>query len=1119
MKKTLPLYFLIGLFLMLGSSTMYAQTPTNSLEVKASKAIYLGQTLPYNEVAHLEVLPNNDKKNSKKANFPKIVDNFHGASAMPIVKTDARPLEADPLRKLKNPLAEGGGLLEIEVLVNVDGIHGGQSGAIPPDPVGHINDEYFVQMTNAGGGALMFVLDKDGNTVSNPVSLQFVWSQLNVGSNGDPIVLWDQAAERWVICELGGGLSSFVFAVSVTSDPLGAYNAYQIFSVDGEIPDYPKFGIWNDAYYLTTNEPSKPDIPTYVINRDAVLNGSTTADFQIVSTPKFNAPGTFQVMTAADWDGALPPPEGSPQYFTRIHDDAWGFGEDRIEVWSIDVDFDNPANTILNGPLMLATAAFNSTLCAGGNIFNCIDQGNGSLVSALQHVIMYRTQYRNFGTHESMVLNFSVNVNNSTNQAGVRWIELRKTEGEDWSIYQEGTYAPDDMDRFMGSIAMDGSGNIALAYSVMGGESFPSLRVTGRRVSDPLGEMTFDELEFASGQSYNMFSRWGDYSAMSVDPTDERTFWFTGEYMGPNGQWRTKILSFLLARDTNDIRALNVVTPENSAFLGNAETVTATFLNNGLETQSNFEVGYMVDGNLIDTEMVTQNLMPDSTIEVTFSATADMSIIKDYEFKVFSALVGDQNMLNDTFRTIITKLPRFDAAVTSFPGIETPVCEDNTMIGIEVTNVGVEVLNSVTVIWSYNGGAEEMIDWTGTLASGETTIIPIALSGLVNGMNTITARTEKPNGLDDETMSNDELSRPFNAFLIDPHFLTLEINLDNSPQEVTWELTNEDGIRIFNGGPYMLSQAGTQVTEQLCIVDGCYTFTMFDSGNDGLCCASGQGSYRLSDENEVYLAQGDNYGSEEATEFCFPFTCFIDATVNVLNEAAPGVNNGVIFLSAVNATGSVMYSIDGGMTFMTNGLFPGLSGGIYNVVVKDESNCTIAFDVLVGTCTIDYTADIVGVSSIGAADGSITINPVGGVPPLEYSIDGGSTSQADPFFPNLAFGSYTIEVRDSINCVKSLIVQVDELTDIEELSVGQSVKISPNPTEGIFYLEANGPDDVWTIDTEIIDASGRVIQRGTLARFDDTFSGRMSLYLYPSGIYFVRLLHPDFKQLYRIVRH
>ena len=219
--------------------------------------------------------------------------------------------------------------------------------------------------------------------------------------------------------------------------------------------------------------------------------------------------------------------------------------------------------------------------------FNCIEQPNGQTVSAIQHVIMHRVPYTNFGTHESIVFQFVVSVDDD-NRAGIRWMELRKTDEEPWSIYQQGTHAPDDeFNRFMGSIAQDHVGNILMGYTIGGPDKPFSLAYTGRLANDPLGQMTVTEYEFAEGLSHNNTVRWGDYAAMSVAPNGT-DFWFVGEYR-KESEWGTKIMYLArIRRDTNDVGPQAIVQPQNSGYLTDAETLTVAVRNYGYNAQSEF---------------------------------------------------------------------------------------------------------------------------------------------------------------------------------------------------------------------------------------------------------------------------------------------------------------------------------------------------------------------------------------------------------------------------------------------------------------------------------------------------------------------------------------------------
>ncbi len=1096
-----------------------AQQPFSAKAPQLSKALHLGKTPALRDITPIDPINNKKAKKLFKENwnhYPEI-PNFVGVVPMPRLNENALPLNrVDPIRQSnqKAPPSE----LAVVPFVNMDGVNSNQAGGVaPPDPCGDNSPDHFIQLVNGTGGVRMIITDKNGDIVSGPSNLNNLWSQFNVMGAGDPIVLYDQGADRWLLSEFGNDFQSLMIAISETGDPLGAYNVYQVFG-NGGLPDYPKFGIWDNTYLITTNEFTDPFIPVYALDRQAMLDGEDSANLQRFGVDKFNTSEfAWQVASAVDWDGNTPPPPGSPAYVTRIVDDAWGgVGEDRVEIWEIDVDFDSPNQSEVRGPISIPTEPFDSYLCEENSIFECLEQTSGQKISALQQTIMYRTQYRNFGFYEAMVLVFSVDVDAEKNQAGIRWMEIRKSNGGEWTKYQEGTYAPDDLSRWMGSIAMDGLGTIAMGYSVMGEDEFPSLRVTGRRASDPLGVMTVPEYEVVAGNSWNGSERWGDYSAMTVDPDNDQTFWFTGEYKG-SGAWRTRIFSFEIERDSNDVGAVSMSSPVSAVDLTDSETVTATFKNYGLGAQSNFDIGYMVNGNVIDVETYTETVEPDSLFTYTFPVTVDLSAVDDYQFKVFTALSEDANVINDTIRAFVANLPRYDAAVTRFANVERPLCEDNVMLGIEITNIGQEPLTSVTVTWGYNAGPITDIDWTGNLATGETDILLVQLEGLNDGENTITASTSNPNGIADEKMGNDELSQTFQSIQMGSKFLTLQLDFDLLPNQTTWNIFTEAGEMIYSGGPYGASEVGGMITEELCIIDDCYTFTIFDSGNNGMCCTFGEGAYSLTDSDGIIVAQGGSFGSSERTDFCQPFECTINSETNIVNESEAG-NNGIIFFSVDNAVFPIQYSIDGGETFTTFAIFSGLSAGTYSCVVKDGQNCTQAFEVTIVECAVSFTANVTGVSAAGANDGAININAESAFPPLEYSIDGGANYQDSPSFSELEEGTYNVRVQDAQGCLKSENIMVDIAVGFEEITAGIFVEILPNPTEGAFRIEVKGMESEFLLPIEIIDAAGKVVQRGKLVNYDNILVGRMSLYTYPAGVYFVRFLHPEMREMIRIVR-
>jgi hypothetical protein len=254
--------------------------------------------------------------------------------------------------------------------------------------------------------------------------------------------------------------------------------------------------------------------------------------------------GPHAMLMPTNFDGLTLPPVGAPNIFYRHVDHVVGGGVDRLELFEFHVDFANPSSSTLTGPIQMPRAPF-SSLC--GFSLNCIPQpGTSQRLDSITEWPMWRLAYRNFDTYESLIGNGAVNVGGG--QAAVRWFELRKNPDADWTIFQESSFAPDGDHRWMGSIAMDGSGNIALGYSVSNSvDVYPSLRYTGRLAGDPEGEMTLGEATLGLGTSSQFgLNRYGDYSSLTVDPVDQCTFWFTGEYLPQGNLWHTRIGAFVL---------------------------------------------------------------------------------------------------------------------------------------------------------------------------------------------------------------------------------------------------------------------------------------------------------------------------------------------------------------------------------------------------------------------------------------------------------------------------------------------------------------------------------------------------------------------------------------------
>lgn len=436
---------------------------------------------------------------------------------------NALPKGGDPLLKTK---AKKSSHPNKAPLANWDGLNSNESGgATPPDPSGAAGPNHYVQMVNS----VYRIFDKNGTALTAPAALGTL---LGGGNAGDPIVMYDKFADRWFLSQFSHQ-NELIVAVSKSPDPTGAYFLYT-FQLSS-FPDYPKYSIWSDGYYITAN---KSGNNAFVMERDKMIAGDPNAQIISFTIPSLSTPGFFSVLPATA--SSTLPAVGTPNYLFYFQDDAWAGGTDKLKIWEVNVDWTTTSNSSISAPQSLGVSPFDSEFSP---FWNDITQpGTTAKIDGVPGALMYMGHYRSFPSHNSIVLNHTVDVNGS-NLAGIRWYELRKVGTNPWTLYQEGTFSPDTENRWMGSIAMDFKGNIGLAYSVSGATTYPSIKYTGRYATDPLGEMTISEGVIVNGTSSQTHTnRFGDYAHMTIDPTDDATFWYTGEYIS-NG-WKTRIASF-----------------------------------------------------------------------------------------------------------------------------------------------------------------------------------------------------------------------------------------------------------------------------------------------------------------------------------------------------------------------------------------------------------------------------------------------------------------------------------------------------------------------------------------------------------------------------------------------
>ena len=502
------------------------------------------------------------------ANGPDVIRASHNDVSSPLSQmviggssksggTDSQTLTARPTGPMitnpnTDPVAAplAGPLTGVTLLSNFDGQSAQDNrnlfgfAFVPPDTNGAVGANQFVQMVNV----TIAVYDKSsGALLLGPAAIHTLWSGFGglcefgggtptFADGGDPVVLYDHLAGRWLVTQLQYNTTftqtAQCVAVSTTSDATGSYNRYE-YDFGANFPDYPKFSVWPDAYYNTINVfPGNTFAgpQACAFDRNAMLAGVPA------NAVCFQQPSTISSLLPADLDGGTLPPAGSPNYLVGLADST------HLNFFRFHVDFSNPANSSMTGPALISVAPY-TEICARATTLSCIPQPNpGEKVDGLSDRVMFRLAYRNFDDHESLVVNHTIQ---GGALAGVRWYEIRNPAAP--FVYQQSTLIDPNVNYWLGSVAMDKIGDLALGFSVSSHNMFPSVYVAARAASDPPGTL-FGPLVLVngSGVQFNSFHRWGDYSSMSVDPVDDCTFWYTQEYYAITGiiNWATRIGAF-----------------------------------------------------------------------------------------------------------------------------------------------------------------------------------------------------------------------------------------------------------------------------------------------------------------------------------------------------------------------------------------------------------------------------------------------------------------------------------------------------------------------------------------------------------------------------------------------
>ncbi|WP_405251296.1 proprotein convertase P-domain-containing protein [Dokdonia sp. Asnod3-C12] len=592
------------------------------------------------------------------------------------------------------------------------------SNSQPTDPSGAVGPNHYFAVFNTG----FRIFDKEGNPLTTQLGTENIFP---ASGCCDLTVSYDNLADRWVVSFLGGGVQ---IAISNGPDPVtSTWTVYNFPSIS----DYNKLSVWRDGYYVTENTGGSTKL--WVLERAFQDDGTPDpaaqmAGFELpgIVTNGFHSPQALNIT-----NDNHPTTGGCPIVY--LQDDAWaGVATDHIKLWEATMDWDDTSNSVVSAPLEIAVTEFTSVF-DGGSFVNLEQPNGGTSIDALQATIMNQAQFRKFGSHNSGVFNFVVDVDDSGQElAGIRWMELRQSEdGGAWSLFQEGTYtAPDGKHAWHASMAMDQNGNIGMGYSGMAGSTTPtdgsvdvvlSSYYTGRYAADPPGTMSVEETLLAKGSGNIPGTRYGDYGKMDVDPSNDKGFWFLNEYVGTSG--RANVLGvFQLAPNLpNDVGVTSIDTPLDGNLTA-TEQVTVTIFNFGENEASDIEVNYQIDGGTLVTETFAGPIASSTSAQYTFTGTGDFSVEgQTYSITASTNYSIDEDNINDSTTREVTNISPTDLGVIA---VTAPTTGENLTVEtvtITIENFGSVAQSGFDVTYSVDGGGlvTENVG-TASVAPGET---------------------------------------------------------------------------------------------------------------------------------------------------------------------------------------------------------------------------------------------------------------------------------------------------------------------------------------------------------------------------------------------------------------
>lgn len=932
----------------------------------------------------------------------------------------------------------------------------------PPDPTVDADSLVAIASTNSGGGAVYRIFNKlTGATIASSVTMQSLGGPTGLG---DPIVLYYKPARRWFLMEFSNSGNKLLLHVSQTSNPQGAYNTYQF--TCPSFPDYPKWGFCptSDAFLVSTNEGGPPRI--YAMKLSNLLTGAASPFIGIPIGYSLNGFG-FQSITPVDIEGDLAAPAGMKPLFIRHRDDESHSNgspdsptNDWIELWEMTINWNNTTATVAKIQ-DISIAEIDSKLC-GLTSFTCVPQpGTTVKLDPLRETVMFKSPMRVFNDHQTILACLATDVNGS-DRAGVRWCELRRPSGSisaNWTLYQEGTYAPGTTNRFMPAINIDKHGNIIMAYSTSSNTAgdFPSIKMTGRKPCDPLGQMTMAETTIIAGASSKTSdTRWGDYHHMAIDDFDGETFYYTGVYRDANST-RSRVAAIKMNPDANDASVINAYVVNPATLCGATTQLGVIVQNLGTTPITTGSLSWQIGNGAATTVTYNSNqlsaLNSTDTIFVTITGLVAGSNNVVVSAAGVNGISPDENTCNDAFTMTLT-------------------------IGGNLLNV-TYVINNAPSCTGSNG----QVTLTATGGTGPYTY---SINGGASQGNGVFSNL--PAGVINYTVNDANACAGQGTFTLNP---PVSITATATPTQILCNGQSNGSIQMSASGgqaAYTYSQNGVTYQASNAFTGlSAGTYTLYAKDANG--CV-GSVSATITEPSAISLNAVPT-----------AITCF-------------GETNGSVIATATGGTGAYTYNLNGGVYGNTSN-FNNLSAGTYTVGVQDANGCVQTFQTTVVEPT-QIVASAVSTPSTGS-NGTVTVSATGGNMPYTYSING-INFYSGVLFSNLAPGTYTVSVKDVNGCIGTVQVTVEETQGLEDEDGFEVSLLYPNPNQGVFELEIQGViGDV--VDCKLFTTDGKLVSSFQLGAVNGVAKNTIEMsHKLAAGSYFIGVYNQQRAEIIRFVR-